>query len=545
MLTYFSPVLHHSLKTKVDEPKVVVLQHTDKKTASWVLGWILGGGKTVPAAISPRGTTNSQDDVVDILLHRLQIVLQLGISGKLEAILILELEQALQKTSMLSGNWVHWIYTHTSSVVAPKLREIFATSVIKAVLGHDLTIPKSCPQSRAIAHAGFRGDLTRSLAAPWIIGRIRGMQKQRPLSVPQVRFVYTFAASEYLRKAVAQDLLHLIDEGRVDNEQAYRDYAWENTEFEEEMSRAIDAKAKHMAYLGREAARKPRGGGNQYHTKAPNVQRKVSVLPGTGDEHKTRVLPNGRNFQSKLNPVPEQAPKPIKASAQMIQGTIVKPQRQTLKAIVANTAISTPTIAANAQKAYPPNGNITFKIIAASGPEFSLTPSRSSNQKARKAQIKSIISTDTIASRASASSVLSSEWGSTTHTNPLSAALKTNKNISEKSPEAKPAISKPHGRVPPATRKIRNDPLNKTKPQQPTTSQLKPKPTPTGPPKPALVLKPKLQPAIMSPEATRGKAKKKEIKRTEAAEVIASINTARVKIDPTNIFKVLEDEADC
>ena len=501
---------------------------------------MVGGGKTVPAAISPRSTANTQEDVVDILLHRLHIVLQLGISGKLEDILVLELEQALQKTSMLSGNWVHWIYSHTSSVTALRLRDIFAISVVKAVLSHNLAIPNSCPQSQAIAYAGFRGDLTKSLTASRIIGRIRGMQKQRPLSVSQVRFTYTFAASEYLRKAVAQDLLELIDEGKVYNEQAYRDYAWENTEFEEEMSRAIEAKARRTAYLEREATRKQRAGGNQYHLKVPNVQRKAPVLPGTGDEHKTRVLPSGMHFQFKLTPLPVQAPKPVKAPEQMIQGMIVKPQRQGLKAILTTTTVSTPTNAANTPKAYPPNRDITFKTIAASGPEFILAPSRNSTQKARKAQIKPVINADASAPPASASAsfTLSNAGGSTTHPNPSSAALSTTTNTSGESPEVIPITSKPRTRVPPGTRKIKNNPMNTTPIQPKTTFQLKPKPTPTRPPKPAPAPKPKHQAAINHPEAARDKAGRKEKKSAEAAEKTA-------KIDPANIFRVLEDEVDC
>ena len=547
LLTHFSPVLHQSLQTKSDGPKIVVLQHTDKKTAGWVLSWMLGGGKTVPAAIAPQSTTNIQDDVVDILLHRLQIVSQLGISGKLEAVLVLELEQALNKMSLLSSNWVHWIYSHTSSVIAPTLRGIFAMSVINAVLGHGLTVPNSCPQSQAIAHAGFRGDLTKGLAAPRIIGRIRGMQKQKPLSVTQVRFVYTFAASEYLRKAVAQDLLNLIDEGRAHNEQAYCDYAWENTEFEEEMSKAINAKARRTAYLEREIAKKQRGGGSQYHSRALNVQPKASVLLDTGGEHKTRVLPNGGSFQPKLTPISEQAPKPLDAPLQTTQGGIVKPQRQPLEAVVANTAASILTNAADAQKAYRPKRDITFKTIAISGPEFSLAPSRNSNQKARKAQIKSIINADTSTPPASAASQLSDAWDPTLPPNPSSVSLKTDTDTIEEITAAKPTTPKPRTRVPPGTRKIKNNLMNTTLLPSKTTSQFKLKPTPTltRPPKPAPLPKPKLQAGITYPATARDKAKKKEKKCAESAEVTARISAARAKIDLTNIFKVLEDEVEC
>ncbi|KAL9117198.1 MAG: hypothetical protein Q9187_006268 [Circinaria calcarea] len=520
LLTYFSPVLHHSLQTKADGPNVVVLQHTDKKTASWVLSWMIGGGKTVPAAISPRSTANSPDDIVDILLRRLQIVFQLDIVGKLEATLLLELEQALQKSSVLSGNWVHWIYSHTSSVTAPRLRDIFATSVINTVLNHDLAIPSSCPQQQAVAHAGFRRDLTKGLSSPKTIGRIRGMQQQRPLSVSQVRFIFTFAASKYLRKAVAQDLLALIDDGKVNDEQAYRDYAWENTEFEDEMSRAIDAKARRTAYLEREAARQARVTVKQYHSKVPNVRRKASVLP------------SGRDFQSKLTPAPMQIPTPVNGTEQTGKGTIAKSQRRAIKPTVANKAMNN----ANNPKVIPPNRVITFESIAPSGPAFSFTPARGSNQRSRKAQIETIINADTGARLESASS---------TRTNPTFTSPNTGTNASKEIPNALSATPKLRTRVPPETRKIKTNPTYTTRLQRETTSQLKPKPTPTNPSAPAPAPKPRPRQVVKNPEAARRTDEKKETKRAEAIMGTAKTSPAKAKIDSANMFRVLEDSVDC
>ena len=493
---------------------------------------MLGGGKTVPAAISPRSTANSPDDVVDVLLRRLQIVFQLGILGKLEATLLLQLEQALQKSSVLSGNWVHWIYSHTSSVTAPRLRDIFATSIINAVLAHDLAIPSSCPQWQAVAHAGFRGDLTKALANPKTIGRIRGMQQQRPLSVSQVRFIFTFAASDYLRKAVAQDLLALIDDGKINDEQAYRDYAWENTEFENETNRAIDAKARRTAYLEREAARQARIRVKQYHWKVPNVQRKASILPDTGNWQKTQVLPSGRNFQSKLTPVPMQTPTPVNGAEQTAKGTITKPRRQAPGRIAVNKATKT----ANNAKIIPPNRDINFENIASSGPEFSLIPARDNNQRSRKAQVKTIINADTSAPLESVSSP---------HPGPSPAPFKATMNARQETFEARPTAFKPRTRVPPRTRKIKSHTVKTVQLQPETTSQLKPTPTPTHPSVPGLAPKPRPRLVAKNPEATRRTDEKKENKRAKAIEVTAKTSPAKARIDPANIFRVLEDGVDC
>ena len=252
VLSYFCTNLHQTLQEKSDRAQIIVLQKTDRKTAGWVLNWMMAGG-VEKASVS---SETSNQDRIGTLLRRIHVLRQLGIPGKFPNSLWMTLKEELLKALTISGDHIHWLYTHTSTELAPLLPKDFAKVLVNSVLDNSFSLPTICTPDQLPSFTRLRADITDALANPEVTKKIRSMQHWNPLTVAQLQFIYRFTSPEsFLRKAVCRDLIDLIDKDRVQDVTIYQGYTQENPTFKDNMNAASLKKARHNEYLEREAAR--------------------------------------------------------------------------------------------------------------------------------------------------------------------------------------------------------------------------------------------------------------------------------------------------
>ena len=235
LLTHFAPNLAQ-LYEPSKEAQIVVFQQTYHKASTWILTWMLNGGKE---SIRIPGT-NIRKPSTDEILARLEVVLYLGIKGKLQVDLIKQLEFLWGSVPSSFGECVQRVYTSPSPTT--ELRTVIVDAIIDSVFTGGIAIPSVCFNKHGDAHDKLRLDLLSKLETPSVVDRISTLHKTAPLSTNQIHFIYLFTKQESsLRQMLAKEVLLHIPKMKRDDELAYRRYAQMNIEFMEDMRTAFHA----------------------------------------------------------------------------------------------------------------------------------------------------------------------------------------------------------------------------------------------------------------------------------------------------------------
>ena len=210
----------------------------DKKAVSWLLRWMLNGGRETTYVDTP----TSEDRTVR-LVKRLQVVTLLGVQGWLEHSLKTELDTMIVKGGVTIKH-LAWIYTTSAPTTVQALGKHLAFTIVNAILDGTMT---TC-----IANASCNPTFVAEVAAALQTrkGRLYEMQNINwiPLTLFQIQFIYIFTAKDSdIRKMVAGHLLKLMDHGYVSNVDSYKQLAWKIDDFEMDISEAIEEKEKWHA----------------------------------------------------------------------------------------------------------------------------------------------------------------------------------------------------------------------------------------------------------------------------------------------------------
>lgn len=253
LICHFSPSVRQKLV--MEHEKVVFLEQCDKSSASWVLRWMLAGG------IDKTGTPSEvlEDEVanMDLLLHRLQVVDQLGVGQLCENISKEVLN--LFTVTAITAEQIKWAYSCGLDFTPRGLRATIAEGIRNLAVEHGLIYPKNTLTNNPYLYH----DMVLKVDTLETVKLVGAAQRNGPLSLDQVRFLYEFTAFHgHVRKTIAHGLLQLIGTGKVANEQAYRDLAWQNEDFDYDMNAAIEAKQRaddHARFLERRTRREAKG----------------------------------------------------------------------------------------------------------------------------------------------------------------------------------------------------------------------------------------------------------------------------------------------
>ena len=249
LLCHYSPVLRHKLV--MGQEKVVILERSDKPSVSWVLRWMLAGG--VDNTGAPSEIPDDDAATMDLLLRRLQVVDQLRL-GQLCVDISIDLRNQFAKAAVNAGD-IRWVHSQGLGLTRNGLRATLAEGILDSVLDYELAYSLELVGSEPT----FYHDMVLKVDSLETVKRVGALQRNTPLSVDQIRFLYELCAvNGHLRKTIAHGLLRLIDDGKVPDEQVYHNYAWKNDEFEDDMVAAMKTKKRatdHAQYLERKAKR--------------------------------------------------------------------------------------------------------------------------------------------------------------------------------------------------------------------------------------------------------------------------------------------------
>ena len=252
LLSHFSPVLHQQLL--MEQAKVIVMERSDKRSVSWVFRWMLAGG-TDKTGVPPEAVQDNEA-TMELLLHRLQLVDELRIPrlcGEIAGNLKKQFSKVCIKIEQ-----IQWAYSHPLDFTPNGLRSSLVQGVLDSALDYELIYPLEM----ITKEPKFYHDLVMKVDSLETVKRVGAMQRHRPLSVEQIRFLYASCVVHgHLRKTITHGLLKLIDDGKVRDPTIYHNFARENDEFEEDMTAALKTKQRaleHAEYLERKARREAR-----------------------------------------------------------------------------------------------------------------------------------------------------------------------------------------------------------------------------------------------------------------------------------------------
>ncbi|KAI4133194.1 MAG: hypothetical protein LQ347_002260 [Umbilicaria vellea] len=311
LICYFSPSIRQNLV--MAQEKVVLLEQCDKSSASWVLRWMLAGG------IDKTGTSSEvlEDEVakMDILLHRLQVADQLRLGQLCESISKEVLN--LFTVTAVTAEQIEWAYSCGLDFTASGLRATIAEGIRNLAVEHELIYPKNT----LINNPYLYHDMVLKVDTIETVKLVGAAQRIGPLSLDQIRFLYEFTAFHgHVRKTVAHGLLKLISTGKIANDQAYRDLAWQNADFDYDVTAAIEAKQRaedHAQYLERRARREAKAAAAKQTPKHKNTNVNLSSGQHVPVAGKATEIASGR------------AAKGRRASGvTTVEGTPVKPAKR-------------------------------------------------------------------------------------------------------------------------------------------------------------------------------------------------------------------------
>ena len=184
---------------------------------------------------------SSQLSALDIALEHLQVAVQLAIPGLMDQ-LIKDVKNFIA-TTPTTFTRIKWVHDHTTEDVAPMLRQLVASGIVRAILNGQL-IHSTC-KPIAMTLPAFHTDLMQAVDSPEIVEHVEQILRFKPLSVYQTSFLFAFSDNEArLRKSVVKNLVGRIKKGKVKGIKHYNQYRKDNIEFDEEMCAAFAASKK-------------------------------------------------------------------------------------------------------------------------------------------------------------------------------------------------------------------------------------------------------------------------------------------------------------
>ena len=377
LLSYFVPNLAQLMQSTNHGLQSVVLHKTNAKAASWVLNWICTGGQDGPP--TPAGRTQGTG-YTDTLFKRLEVVLYLGIEGKLRTDLVYALRSHWEEHPTSLNEFIHKAYTMPLSTAA--IRSTLVKATIDSVFACDMTVMSWCADKYGDAHDAFRLDLMAQLASSPMTNRILRKLQKGPLSTNQIHFIYLFTVHKsYLRRSIAKGLHVHINRMSLTDELVYRRYAKTNSEFMTDMHIAYHqmkkpaeskvapglqaeapkvAKAKDLRIISTPNLKEPKFARISKAQESrltptpqpagpkvniiPKVQElKITQLAQVPNVHEPKSLPIIKSAKSKLDPIPKaqvpaltlttKAQTPTKAApSPQTQVQVKQPQQKATKA---------------------------------------------------------------------------------------------------------------------------------------------------------------------------------------------------------------------
>lgn len=319
LLTHFSPVLRQQLV--MDQKKVIIFERADKRSVSWVLRWMIAGG--IDKTVTPPETLQDDHATMELLLNRLQIVDELRITRLCEE-LSRKLMEHFDKVSITPAQ-IRWAYSHPLALTPNGLRSSVADGILHSVLDYDLVYSLDMFKTEPRLYH----DMVTKIDTPETIKRVGAIQRNWPLSVEQIQFLYEFCVYQgHLRKTISHGLLELLDAGDDVDHEIYRCFARRNDDFEHEMNAAIERKqraADHAAYLERQARREAQAAVAKVAAPQKKQQSAASSVPN-GVGNKGSVIARGAKGAKgiKASGVTRVAPTPVKPAGRLQSDVILR-----------------------------------------------------------------------------------------------------------------------------------------------------------------------------------------------------------------------------
>ena len=396
LLSYFIPNLMHLTQSKNHGLQNVVLHKINAKAASWILKWICTGGQDSP----PTPAVVTQGGFTEELFRRLEVILYLGIKGKLRTNLEHALRNHWEKHPTSFGECIHKAYTLPFSTT--EIRSTLVKATIDSVFACDMTVMSWCSDKYGDAHDAFRLDLMAELATSHMTNRILRKLQKGPLSTNQIHFIYLFTVHKsYLRRSLAKCLHVHINKMKLKDELVYRRYGKSNSEFmtdmhiafhqmkkpaESKVAPILQAPAQKFKVAQGLKAQEPR------LTLTPKLaEPKVTTIPKAQESRITRVTQVPKAHELKSTPILKPAePKldPIPKAQKPAHTATTKAQTPLKFAPIPQIQVQVRQLQQQAKKALRPKAtkelNAKATMPKPRADEFYLVPTKQLSQATRK-----------------------------------------------------------------------------------------------------------------------------------------------------------------